>query len=855
MVSSATAPLAGALLTLLVLLATLPPTSVHTGGPEVPSTSATLQGLAGADPALAVAPRALGIDHKALSSAGLEGSSATGPGEVAVSTDDDRLAGNTLLELQMTVPQGPSANSVDDLWVEEPISSTITAGVGLRIQGTATTPQDFAEYAVYVSGSLTTLVVNRTASFAPGTSLVLALESSGFGTWWSFTAQGTRIQAGGNNGTLNLGIRSAVAFAAGSLPVATPTLVATSDGNASFPETSVDLALGAMVGGTFLAPGDGISTFMGAGWGAEGFDENVSFAPGALLLNGSLPPLAAGTYLWGVGGPGFGPSAQWTSSNSASLGAAGSGLNTTLPSANVPGSNGSFCSVLGEPLDRGVTLEAGICWRSDPGVAVPFLAVATPTGNFQVSPAVPVPGSGAIAHLAWSAQGGGYWQATLNGQTMAPSGSNGTVYGGSALANATVAPWGELWGGGPSSNYPSAVELSPALEVQPTIGSVLVLASYGVAGPSTAVAALEGNAENWTITPGTLRLLPGGPATSAGMALWNATGLSPVVVTVKGAPSSTGSAQPITLEVWGNLSGGGPVSPSRLFLSTNPTVGYSATALGPGAWSVSLLAPTYSTNLSRWSITATVGAPDRAPAGWVTTLLLGPGSLLATLTTPGRGSVLDVGTTTLHFWLNTTYAPSAPVSGANLTLASALGGNLSALTATGAGTYVAVFSPTLTPVAVNNSLVGSASAPGFWPLSVSLTLVVAPSPLQISVRGLNASLPEGSNVSVVVWSNDSVGTVQNATWSAELNLSGSWTGNLVTSVGPPRSDGGRNVTLALPMLSATGSGTLLWNAAHWGYLGATARTSLTLVALPLSVSFSAPQNVRVGALSATVPFV
>ena len=779
---------------------------------------------------------------------------------MSISTDDVRAAGNTLLEMQATAPSGPTVPADDALWLEEPVTSSIVAAVGLQVIGAPGAPLVYAEYQVYVSGALTTWVVNRSLSYAPGTSVVLSMASSGTGSWWSFTAQGIRIQAGGANGTVNLGTRSAVGFAPSAAPATSPTFVATNDGNTTFPTIDLSSLMGTWVAGNFLAPGDGIAGGSGSTWGILGFDQNASFSPDTAELNASAPALAPGTYLWGVGGPGFAPLGTWTSTDPSALGGMGSALNVTLPAPSTGGgasSNGSFCAVLGEPLPKGALLEAGVCWRADPGLTVPFLSVTTPVGTFQAEPAVPAPGPGTLASLAWSSHGGGYWAATLNGQTMSVPGSNGTVFGGTPVANAnsSVAPWGSIWGGGIGALAPSEIPLPQALMVEASAGSGFTTAPYGASVNPSGGAALEGNAQNWSIAPGALLVNASGPATPAGTPLWNLTNLAPLTLSATGVPTSAGSDQPVGVSVWGNLSTGGTVSPTRLSVTSAPWVPFTLLPVGTGSWSVTMAAPAYAPNATQWVISFEVSAPDRAPASLSSTVSLAPGDLSLVAVFPSGTPVLDDATTQVEFWLNTTYATPAPVAGGALLLSSSRGGNLSQPVAVGPGVFTATFTPTLTPVAENDTLVGTASAPGFWPLSVSLPFAIVPAPLVLSVKGSNTSVAAGSNETVVVWANASTGPVTNVQFSAILLGAGASSGNLVVSTGPVRADGGVNVTLIFPEPAATEVGNLTWSAVRWGFLTSTLASPLTIRVAPLSVAFPPSVSVAMGTVSETLSFL
>lgn len=780
------------------------------------------------------------------------------PGTVNASTDDARLHGNTLLETQIAVPHGPWVTSDLSIWLEQPITASVVGAVGLRVQGSPAGPSAWGAFAVYDSGVLTTLVVNRSGSFAPGTVVTLALAETQ-GSWWTFTAQGVRIQSTGQNGTLDLGASSAAAIVPGELPVSEPTLSASSDGNATFPPLTSPLVFGGWLGGTWLSPGEGTSTSSGGAWGVQGSNQNASLASDSLEMNGSWSPTPSGTYLWGVGGLGYGTLASWTSSSPSALAGRSSSMSVELPASNGAGggSQGDFCAVLDEPLDHGVVLGVGACWRSELGIAVDFLSYEGPGGGYQTTPNGPPPAPGTTPTLAWSSLGGGYWQATLNGIVLSVPGTNGTIYGGSVLANGTVAPTGEVWGGGPGGATASEVDLPVALAISASPGLSSGPVPFGSSGPGTSSADLLGNAQDWSVAPGSLRVLLAGPSTPAGTVLWNLTSNPGVVLSVHGWNASVSSSQPFQLYVWANLSGGGAANPSELLWQTFPSTSVTPEVLGPGAWTLRLVAPIYGPNVTKLALNLTAAAPGRAPSSLNETAAVLPGDLVAAVTSPVGSSLPDDAPTPLTFYLNATDpsgGPTSPVTGSSLTLAASAGGNLSALTPAGPGTFTGTFSPVLVPNVVHDRLVGSASAPGFYPLAVGLTFLLVPGPLSLSVTNESARLPTGANVTVVAWVNATSGPLTSAALSATLVGGATPSGDLVRSVGALRPDGGRNVTLALPIEPSTTVGTLSWTANAFGHSPASRSYPVQVEVADLAVLFAPVPPLAAGTLSQAIPF-
>ncbi len=780
------------------------------------------------------------------------------PGTVNVSTDDARFKGNTLVETQLTVPHGPWVSSDLSVWLEQPITPTVVGAVGLRVQGSPSGPSAWGTYAVYSSGVLTTLVVNRTGSFAPGTVVTLAIAETQ-GSWWTFSAQGVRIQSTGQNGTVDLGASTAAAIVPGELPVGEPTLSASSDGNTTFPDLASPLVFGGWLGGALLEPGDGIASSSGGAWGVQGYDQNASLPLDGLEMNGSWSPTATDTYLWGVGGLGYGSLASWTSSSPSALSGSGASMSVTLPASTGTsgGSHGDFCAVLFEPLDHAVVLGVGACWRSESGLASDFLSYQGPGGGYQVAPLGPPPAPGTTPTLAWSSRAGGYWQATLNGVVLTVPGTNGTLYGGSALANATVAPLGEVWGGGPGGATATEVDLPLALAVSTGPGLPPSPVPYGTSGPGTSSADLLGNAQNWSVAPGSLRVLTAGLSTPSGTALWNLTSNPGVVLSVHGWNASFSSTQAVQLSVWANLSGGGAANPSKLLWQSFPYAPVTAVSVGAGAWTLRLVAPVYGPNVSALALNLTAAAPGRAPSSDNETATLLPGSLVASATSPTGPRLPDDLPSGLTIYLNAT-GPSgglgSPVTQASLSLAATAGGNLSVLAAAGPGVFTGTFSPVLVSGPVNDSLVGSASAPGFYPLAVKLPFQLVPTPLSLSVRNESSRLPTGANVTVVAWVNATSGPVSSPVLSVTWWGGASPSGDLVRSVGAVRPDGGRNVTFALPLEPSTTSGMLSWTVSAFGHTTASSSYPVQVEVASLNVSFAPVPPVVAGAPAQAVAF-
>ncbi len=768
----------------------------------------------------------------------------TSTGQLTIVSEDSRIASNSILATEVTVPSAPYPAGNASVLVSEPVTSALVIGIGLKIVSSGGAPTGYAFWQVWQSGTLVENVTNLTGPFVSGTQVTLkALGGSPKG-WWNFTANGLRIAYGGNDGT-DTSIASTVAagFAAGASPVAVPTLSVTS--SAASPGISLPVALWFFVHSrTILYPGDA-HVVAASGMVAVGQNQNDSLPSDALEVQTNATPTASGTYLWGFGGPGYATLAPWTSAAASVFNNTGAGLNLSLvPSVS---SAGDFCLALTEPLSTGTNLTLAYCSLGSQAITRVFLSLQFANGtSFQGEPVLPRSTTG-FANLTLVSSGGGDWQAWFNGNLLSlpVTGANLTV--GATLSSASYPPVAALTMGD-GGQLSGVTNLTIGLLLSQGSGWYRASDGVSLASPSSAGACAYGNAQDWLVPPGGVELLPCANSLASGTPLWNATTPAPhLALTLQGLPSTLTSFETAPLRLFVNAttgSGSTPQSPALLAFAPTGLFG-PAKLLTTGEYAVNLSIPMESATQSI-SFTLGAGAPGAYPDSIGGTITVGPGNLtLAYLPAP-PSAVLDSENTTLTFWLNTSGTPSLGVPNGTFTASSSLGGSLTSILPLGPGEYRAVYTPPLVATPINDTINLDISAPGFLPLSTSVEVLVAPTPMTLAVAGLGSSVTAGSTVPVELWANTTAGTLPAVSWAALLGMPALRNVSILSNVTPGPS-GGVMALLAFPTVPASNTTTLTLSATLFGYVSGNLTRPIRLTDQPLTVTATVPTGATGGA--------
>lgn len=453
-------------------------------------------------------------------------------GIVAIRTDDSRAFNNSLLESRFVLP---AHSSVSDgglvIWLVEPFTETQEIGVGVSVNVSDGSESAVAEWGSWNSGGASTVHVNRSLSVSPGAPAVLSIVDEG-GDEWSLAVNGQAVPSG-QGGLLDLGVSVADGVPIGGaseLPEPVPAVVTTSSGPFPFGWISWTEGFGVGSDASPVAVGDGYVETSGTSWGVQGQDQLPGGGPDEFNESASLPVLANGTYVWGIGNTNFPPVAAWTSTDPSTFSTPGGALEVTVPGGQLPsGSPVGICQELLEPLANGRWLTVGVCWDDGVGVRA-YAAVTLADGAaYQEMMYVSLPHPGQEALLAVRDVGHGVWQASINGLVMVDASGNSSIVGGADLGNASMGPYGALRGY-PSSALPTFLTYSEGILVYRNLQDPSpFLPPEGRIADSDArfPALVQGHLQNSSLPPGAIQVFPGRTPLPVETPLWGATPTSP----------------------------------------------------------------------------------------------------------------------------------------------------------------------------------------------------------------------------------------------------------------------------------------------------------------------------------------
>lgn len=666
-----------------------------------------------------------------------------------------------------TLPDGDiAAGTTWTVLAAEPLTPTATIGVGLVGTQSGAVPQWQGFFEIWTAGRPSpTVYLNQSSDFVAG-AFVTVNFSWVHGSWWQAQVDGVPIQTGTTNGTVDLGTPTAAGFSATAPAFPAPSTEIAGN-STDLPGTLlfyVALKVTQDLGATF--PSDGVWTSAVPGWNVSGQDQSYTQRIDQVAVGAGVPSSPpSGSWLWGIGGPGFQTLANVTTPSAGPLEGFGVKVNLTAWGSLHGPNASSYVLTLTMPIAWNISIGVGL-WVNSPGSSLLPFYEENISGNLTYVPGddTYLPHDNVLELWTNASFYYGLW----------------SFYAGSVFTNGTYI-WG-IAGNGTldlGTNYTSA-SAAPDLIVQeagitPTNATALLLNTTfleNVSGNWTAPSQgfvggglpgcgacsgsrVEGYLQDPFLAEGAVLVEDDLPALPSGTLLWNGPVGPSAQVSLSGIPAQATSLEEVSARVEVNGSGEPLLSP-RVIVSapTGVLVGapwYPATG---GAW-VNLTFPSTSSP-QELGISASGAAAGWSPGTASAELWLLPGSMSVIGRLAGPALVSSE-TGTLVLWVNGT-GGVGPLPEASLTLKSALGATLGPATFAASldGFELSYTAPQVSLQATDEVTV-LAQVPGFIELGATIPVPLVPRALSLIVRPLSSPVVSGSRASFEAWVNASAG--------------------------------------------------------------------------------------------------
>ncbi len=749
-----------------------------------------------------------------------------------LSTVSNQGISSTLYLPNATIPSGENWT----LLVAEPVTSSEAIGVGIEGTEVGAAPDWLGFYELWnVSGPGVTVVRNTTFDYLPGSTVTLGF-SWVHGTWWEASINGLNLTGSAGNGTVDLRTSRALGTSPTAASFSSPTLLL--EGNStSFPGTlSAPVALAVEEAGALVVPSNGIWEASDAGWQVQGEDQNANLAIGSLKVGLSLPSgPSSGSWLWGLGGPGFQSRGNVTSSPLGSATGFTFTLNGTLgPGAGTGRNATSFAVSLGMEVSPGSWLWVG-AWVNAPGVTVLPFYETNRSGVLTYFPgdATRLTRASDLT-LSALASPGGNWSFFAGGAPILGTQANGTVVTGSPTTLANAPPELTVEEALPSPTVATPLLLGPAIEMnvsgtwtRPSQGSVgSPPPGCGNCGPVP----VEGNAQDLFLGPDDLQWEDGLTALAQGTLLWSGPPGPSAHVSVRGLPSQVGSLARLPISIAVNGTTGALAGEEVSLLLPSGVSASSPWYLPTGGALVNLTFPlTVSPN--QLSLTVEGVAPGWSVGSATLTPWLVPGNLSVEVRVDA-GPLLPGENATLTVWTNATDG-AGPLSNATIQLRSAAGALLGAVAFDPSTmTYTVPYGAPYVGQPTNDTVTVQVDVVGFVPAAGALSVPLRPKALTLVVRALGSPVPSGGSASFMAWVNASDGGAEGG-----ATLSGTF-GLLPLPPSVPTSElapGEYRFTLPVPLTAQNGSVVVVVEALVTGFAPVYLETSVEVVEMPLEL--------------------